>query len=304
MSIVDWAQVVTAVAAIVGIPLISAQIWVGQRQAKSARTASFLERLAARDLRGLRSRVLGFLTVEDAADCVRKLQAYHGRLHADDDCLPPAAARPWAPRATVNELEEIMSFFEEMGAAYSRGELVDRVMHVTFPLIPVQFYATGWWYLCWVRGGGWVPPRQGWLDRRVAPLAGDTELWQQWQWMVQDLREKVPDTKAFAPAARVRVFCLPPDPDAASHAQWETATRWSVALNAQVDSLPTLTLDLDAAATRADAGKGAPWRVVIVPRTIDPPRVEVDANRELADTLGELLRDRTEAAVEQVLVPA
>jgi hypothetical protein len=222
-----WLSIITAGVAVFGVPFVVAQLRGTRRAGRDQLTARFAERYDAREFQSVASRALSFLRVVDATECVTKLEAFHRRQHADHACLPRARDRPLGPMASVNDLFEVLGFFESLGAAYNRKELTRRKLHETIPAPPVQFFTEGWWWICWDRGGGWVG-RKPW--RRIPPrflTAPQTDLHIQWEWMVKALKRSVVSVADMDATTSRLVLCLPPSADRTRSVPWSRARRLS-----------------------------------------------------------------------------
>ena len=258
------AQIVAALVAIFGIPILVAQLWSNRKQARSDRTRTFQERYFEPEFHALASRVFSFLDVGDASECVRKIKAYHKRSHADDRCLPRHEGRD-APRASVNDVDGLLNFFEEVGTAYNCKDLTKTVMHRSFAFPPMQILMKGWWYICWLREG------------KLAREDGD-ETFVEFEDMVKAIRKAKPNLAVDEPNPAVRILSLPSDPKSASQNDWDTSARLAAFLSEGVvarDKQPRPVASLlDALrsedprpADRANATPG--WQLIFVPPDID-----------------------------------
>lgn len=183
--------VTTALVAVLTLPIVAFQLRSTRKAARDERTAKFAERYSAKDFQDVVSPVLSFLKVEDVRECIIKLEAYERRRHASEQVLPRDRARPDGPKASVNDIFQVLYFLEELGAAYNGGELTRRKIHVTFPEPPVQLFTVGWWYICWRRGGAWIGPKPWRFVPERLRRPRPTDIYAQLEWMALALRDRV-----------------------------------------------------------------------------------------------------------------
>jgi hypothetical protein len=297
--------IATAVVAIIGLPFVALQVQSSRKTARDERTASFVERFSKRDFQKVASKTLSFLRVEDAVECVEKLKAIECRPNADAPCLPRARDRPKGAKPSFNDLLEVFFFFEDFGGAYNRNGIARRQVRETISYSPVQFFTQGWWYICWSRGGKSVG-RKPWRlipARLVRPR--ETDLYNQFEWMVRALRKKVPAVRGWdTPASSGLVLCLPPPDDRGSSGDWDTASSFSSLLSAcGRDNLKRAAERLEAAAKRRP-GVRREWEVVVVPPSIDESRPQRQERQWLEDRLACSLATLDPASVQAALGPA
>jgi hypothetical protein len=268
------AQLLTAGVAVIGSFVAFFQYRSGRKEKRSERTAKFVERYTDREFRSVASRSLSFFRVNDAAECIRKLEAHERMAHADEPCLPRSAENPAGPHASYNDVYQVFYFFEELAVAYNRGDLERVVVHEMFPDPPIQFFTEAWWYLCWAREGEWVAPKR--RPRKRVLEAGETDLYSQFEWMVREIQRRVKEEEATSPPVKAGfVLCLPPEakpknkPDARL---WSRARCYSRLLTEHAMDLEPILLQLEdktgrcpTAKQRATSTNPSDWDVVIVP---------------------------------------
>jgi hypothetical protein len=273
--VVGIAQIVTAI----GVPLLVLQISSARRDARSERTRAFQERYVSREFRTAASLTTAYLEVAGPADCVAKVQAWHSRQHAEDRCLPRTPARgPGAPKPAVNDVQQIMGFFEDFATAYNRGDLSRAVVRASFATPPVQLFVAGWWFICW---------------RRRGELLGEEgqEVFGQFERMAKSIREKEKPLKAeFVPKASIRAICLPRGGDGATARDWERSKRLTTLLSRDSKScvwaLACLRAAEPAAVAQEQARGGERWWIVHVPPRIEAkPDAKWRAEKEQAGRL-------------------
>jgi hypothetical protein len=287
-------QVITALGAGLGVPFIALQVLFARRAEKDQRTAAIFARYSTREFQSVASQTLSFLRVKDAVECLRKAEAFERRAHADDHCLPRARDRPNGPKASLNDLFEVLSFFEDLGAAYNRNDVTRRKVHEQLPTPPVQLFTEGWWYICWRRGGK-APGGKPWRftpERLVR--SGETNLYAQFEWMVKTLKKRVPslrdeDKDTDAEAKTRLVLCIPAARHQASSADWTRARSLSKLISAHPAEITTLADSLEQRCADSGAPRhsedASPCKVVIVPKSIDEDRDEAKRRQWLAQRL-------------------
>jgi hypothetical protein len=275
--LVGLAQIVTAIS----VPLLVVQISRTRHEGRAERTRAFQERYFDPGFQDSASVTIAFLTVVDAADCVEKIRAWEQRLHAGEKCLPRTPPRrAWAaPRASVSDVEHVFGFFEDFATAFNRGDLAKGVVLDSFSTIPTQILTTGWWYVCWRRGG---------------KLLGEDEVWGQFERMVKELRERQPSLLGMRPEPSVRVLCLPRDAEDADAETWRRSRELSTALSRHADSLDALCDELGLFGPPAEDRPR--WQVIPIPADIDrQPDAAWRAHREHAERIAAWLAGLNQA---------
>jgi hypothetical protein len=304
---VGVAQLVTAAVALIGIPLLIRQVRSAadaqrdQRDAleaqrdsveqqrkdqRSQRTRGFQEHCSSRDFLEKASLGLSFLTTEGgdgwAADCVAKVQAWETRSHAEEECLPRTPRDDAAPQARVNDISHLMAFFEDFGAAYNHDELEKDVVIDSFAVIPLQFFMTSWWFVCWRRKG------EPFSEAAVAA---------QFEKLVRDMRRLSPVVgDRYLDELRGGILCLPRPSRHAAAERWEEGRRLSTLLTNGQDRLDAV-LDLTTAAAPSGATQ---WQLIFVPDSLDHDERHIRIYRqvkELEPVLAELDVDTVERAL-------
>lgn len=267
-----------------------------RREARGARTRAFQERYSSREFRTEASLTVGFLNASDAADCIRKIEAWESRSDAEDPCLPRTPHSKKARKASVNDVQQTMGFFEDFGTAYMNGDLEEDIVAKSFSVPPVQVFTWGWWFLCWRRGGR---------------LLGETGMYAQFEGMVKSLRDDDPELKQdpdLYPKESVRVLCLPKAVDQESRvppAFWGRSRSLSVALTRHSASLEAVLHGLEANRPGWTSTARERWRILLIPPDIN---VEPDDHWErkrkhakrLAVYLDHLDRKGIDSAIEVI----
>jgi hypothetical protein len=268
----DWldkgaaiAQVLAALAALLALPFIAAQLLYGRHDSRMQHTAELLARWEAREFRKVQSRVTAFLKVEDAAECVDKLLAWERVSHSEAAELPRGTGPSDAPQPSQNDVDQIRNFFEDVAIRYNEGEIVREPVVSSIGNAAVQEYVKSLWLTHYERGG---------LSGKTIPL------YREWEVMVEDLRQG-PDLKPQFPwrkpapttqeaitylagldtTPRVGLVCLPPDDSAEAH---ELAKRVSMALQ------DSRLVDQLAGEAPSDEQEAPPtrWRVFFTPSAL------------------------------------
>jgi hypothetical protein len=303
----DAFSILVGVVTVVGVPLLLYQIRSARQEGRSQRTRAIQERYFSREWQTTAGLTLAFLTVDNSGDCVDKIQAWHARSHAEQACLPRTPKRdPKAPRPSVRDVQLIMEFFEDLGTAYNRREIVRGVVHDSFCTPPIQIFTTGWWYICWRRKGRllgegaedrWtslkrvarsIKPQSGerlgsWLKRAVYPntwlRGGRWErnrgegLWAQFEQTTRSLREHNHQLKdTFVWESPFWILCLPSDEQSATTDDWDTSRRLSGAMNSAAKNMTDLALRIDETSltmTEQLSDGTSRWRVLLVPQSVD-----------------------------------
>lgn len=219
------AQIGGGLAALVGLPAVFWQIRGARKEGKAQRTLSFQERYLARDFRTLASLNLAYLDASDAPDCIEKIKAWSESNYAEQKCLPRSPKDERAPQPCINDIQQVMGFFESMGTAYNNGELVEDVVHNSFAIPPIQIFTVAWWFICW---------------RRDGKLHDKTGLYVQFQKLAVALRDSVEkrspgDALSFKPRPGVRILMVPAHPSDAQRADWRRAKALSKCLSEGLD---------------------------------------------------------------------
>lgn len=287
--LIGWAQIATAAIGGIGIPILIAQLWSSRRDSKSERTSAFAERYAGPDFFGVAARTLGFLKVGDAADCVDKLEAWARRTDAQEECLPGNPARPNAKKVSVSEVQQVFSFFEDFAAAYNRGDLLKRVAQDSFSIPAVQVFTTGWWFICWRRGGLRLRPRFGRrLRRRFGDNSMQTEIYAEFEQLAKSLRDKQSDLqREFPLKPPAPVIVLPHEPLKATDEEWARAKELSTALSERIGDLDRIAYALREPASAAEGDPS--WKVYVVRDVFGPSEAEWTTDHEAAEWLAHAL---------------
>jgi hypothetical protein len=260
------AQVLAAVAALLGLPFIAAQLLYARHDSRMQTTAELLARWEAREFRTVQSRVTAFLAVEDAAQCVDKLLAWEGVAHSEAAELPRGTGPGTAPKPSQNDVDQIRNFFEDVAIRYNEGEIVREPVVSSIGHAAVREYVKALWLTHYERGG---------LSGTVYPL------YREWEVMVEDLHEG-PDLKPTFPWRRkpssttqeaiaylagldttpvVGLICLPGDDSAEAR---DLAKRLSLALQ---DSRLAEQLAAEAPSDQEDIPPTR-WRVYFTPSAL------------------------------------
>lgn len=217
-DLLDWAvgsaQIVGVVIAAVAAVFIYFQIRDGRKSARVERSLAYLQRYAERELRQRVAAVTAYLSVSNTRQCVVHIQAWQVASHAEAATLPRAKPAPSAPRASKNDVREVLDFFEELGAAFNRGLLDNDVVLRTIGSIPAPFLERAWWFIVWRRRGRSVP---------------DTQLYAELENMVRALQMAEPASKRFKPNDEIRLLAEL-DPDATAE-DWEQCGRLAECLS-------------------------------------------------------------------------
>jgi hypothetical protein len=296
--LVGLAQIVTAIS----VPLLLLQIRASQREGRSARTRALHERYFAPALQTEASLTIAYLMVRDAGDCVDKIRAWEQRGHAEHKCLSRAAwlqrpADPYAtpgeeaepPNASVNQILRVFGFYEDFGTAFNGNDLVKKDVLAMFSTIPGQVLGTGWWWICWRRGGS---------------LLGEdgTDLYEQLERMVKALRKKNSAPNDATLVDHVGILCVPADPRAAGDDSWDRSRRLSLALSPRRGALGEV-ISLFGIGSVSESAPPPRWRLTVVPETIDQkPDAAWKAQREHADQIAVWLSSLDqEAGIDRVI---
>jgi hypothetical protein len=303
--LVGGAQIVAAVAAAVGIPILvrtlkatsvqlaftEIEIETANADARIQRSLSFQDQYANREFRMIASRAFAYVDVDDAADAVDKIRAWRRARHAEDPALPRSPRDAAAPQASKNDVQQVLNFFEMLGTAHNNELLVDEVLDQTFGTIPVQIFCAAWWHVCWLRGGC---------------LHDETQLYIQFEGLVKDLRAR-PDLAAMAPNAKVRLLMLPAEGQ--GDRTWRLARRLSAALSARLQSGESMGELLTAVrcaklGIRVGAAPqcGLFGEILAVPPTFDVDLADWAGPRDDAQRLLKPLGELDEHGVERLIV--
>jgi hypothetical protein len=217
------AQLVAALAAAGGLVALGIQVRHARRAVKRDRTVAFMDRFISPEFAPLASRTKSFLELVDAGDAVEKIQAWEAAAHAGEACLPRTPRHPTAPKASKNDVFNLLSFFEIIGAAHTLGQLDEEAFMRTFGPAPVEFFVSGWWFVCWARAG------QVRVER-------DSVAWSGFEDLVRRQLELDNRFKAwFGPLRTVRLLVLP-DAGTAGALDWSLCARLSRALSEHRES--------------------------------------------------------------------
>lgn len=256
------AELVTALVTTVTVGVIAYEVFAARRDASTERTRGFQERYHGREFRSTASLAMSFFQARDARDCIDKIEAWHARPHAEAPCLPRTPPRGEdAPRAALNDVQQVAGFFEDLGTAYNRGDLTRGVIHDSFAVAPVDVFVTAWWYVCWIRGGRL-------LDEGV-------KLWEQWERMVKGIRAAGVVARSD-PEMPAGLLCLPFDQESAPRGEWRRSRQLSEALDRHsADLRPVLDCLREshpAIGSELPAGEyERRWRILLIPASIDTP---------------------------------
>lgn len=302
-----WLPFLTAGVAVLGFWAVVVQLRRGRQAARDERTVALSERYWTPEFQDGVSPSVSFLRVRSAGECIRKLEAYHRRGHASEKCLPREPDRPHGPKASINDIDRMMYFFEDFAASYNRNALSRRLVHETFPAPPLQLFTEGWWYVCWQRGNRW-PGRQPWRrlpEWAVRRIPRDTDLWAQFEWMCLKLRKRVPSERETDwPHEQRWLLYLPPEEKSQDATLWPRALEVSKELSSyQERDLRPLVAKLEAAASGKDAHWPG-WSVQIVPPSIEETKAEAQCRawhaEKLEACLPRLAQDDVAQAVARV----
>jgi hypothetical protein len=166
------------------------------------------------------SKCTGFFDADDAAECVYKIKAIQDASWADDPSLPRTPMTVDAARASPNDLNYVVGFFETLGAAYNDRKLDRGLVDRDFAAPAVWFFIDAWWYICWSRCG-------------QSALA--THLYEEFETFVVHVRSRRGDLDSAArPKRQIRLICIPGS--SAPSSAWRAAARLSNALSASAES--------------------------------------------------------------------
>lgn len=291
--VIGIAQIIAAVVALVGIPLLirsvghtrdqvtyaKEQISHARADAQFQRALMYQDHYTSREFRAIASRMLAYVDADDAADAVVKLRAWELAGHAEAACLPRSPRDPRAPQPCKNDVLQVLGFFEVLGTSFNSKQIDRDVLERSFGTIPTQILCTAWWHLCWLRDGR---------------MRDETQLYVQFQDLVTALRRDREDLQEMTPNAKIRLLALPPAGAQAS--TWRLAAQLSSALSARLaagDSCARVLTDVRCAklGIRVDAAAraGLISQVILVPPTIDVTARDWAAQRRAADQLVEPL---------------
>jgi hypothetical protein len=182
----------------------------------------------------------------------------------------------------VNDVAHLLAFFEDFGTAYNHDELVKDVVMDSFAVIPLQFFMTSWWFVCWRRKG--------------EPLS-DEAVGAQFEKLVRDLRRRSPAVgDRYLEELRGGILCLPRPSRHAAAGRWEESRRLSALLTKGQDRLDAI-LGLAPARTRAAESR---WQLIFVPDSLDHDVRHLRLCRQVKEVetrLAELEVDAVEGAL-------
>jgi hypothetical protein len=208
-KLVKYAQIAGPIIALLGLGAVLIQVYRATQQlrntneqmkharddARSQQTRAYEQRYSTREFLRESSLTFAFLAAEDAGDCISRIRAWETRRHADEPCLPRPRSRPDGPQASPNDVQRVFSFFEQFATSYNLGRLDIDIVHEGFGVEPLQVFSQGWWYICWRRGG---------------LLLGETDIFEQFQRMVESIFRAMPHLEAdYQPTAAIKVLCIP-----------------------------------------------------------------------------------------------
>lgn len=288
-------QLVAAVAAAVGLWFLVQQVGITKRQFLGDRTRRFQEAYLDPAFYAAVTRTLAFLNADDAWDCLDKIKALHRRTHAGENCLPrtPKTTED-APKASVQDVELVLGFYEDLGATYNREDIDQELIARTFGVPPVQVFTWGWWYVCWSRDG------------RLAGEGGEG-TWSELEQMCKDLRTKDEELREFGHRPAVRFLCVPASANySTSDVQWERARLLSYGLSATGEELTEVfsRLKRDSPELLATGAEANPrWELIVVPAEIErQPDESWQAERATAAEVKDWLSAATnEGRIDRVL---
>jgi hypothetical protein len=295
--LVGWAQVATPLVALAGLIFIWKQIKQqrdeikGQKEeeegnrndARANRSVSYQATYTDRAFLTTAGRCTGFLDAADAADCVSKIRAHGLARWADERSLPRTPPSVDEARASRNDLNYLLGFFETMANAYN-ANIIDRdLIKRDFAQPAAWYYAYAWWFLCW---------------RREMASAAESQLYDQFDTFVRSLRSDRADVRKIKPNADLRVLCLPAETAVAS--TWAIAGRISNALSRRALNCSTVSTCLLAALEEAvekvegavaSGPASAPGieTVIVVPNFIEVPDRDWEMHRKRATEIKQAL---------------
>jgi hypothetical protein len=217
----DWAQLVTAIAALVAIAFGLIPYLHARREAKRAESATIFDRLNSPEFVGRWSRILAFLRVADEAECVERIRRADAVPTGNHPLLP---GRGGMESATLNDIVAAHNFFEETALRFNDGNLAQHLVSRGFAEIVNFACFNSWWWMHYTRRGhvaAQVPRR----PREADELA-------EWEWMVRRmLRQSGTSRRDLAGAGPpVRAICLPLTEDDAEVGDWAACGRLSRAV--------------------------------------------------------------------------
>lgn len=295
--LVGWAEVATPLVAGAGLIFIWQQIKQQREEIKGQKEAEEGNRDDARANRSISyqatytdraflttaGRCTGFLDADDAADCVNKIRAYGLAHWSDDRSLPRSPPSVDEARASRNDLNYLLGFFETLANAYN-ANIIDRDMiKRDFAQPAAWYYAYAWWFLCW---------------RREMTSASESQLYDQFDTFVRSLRSERPDVQKIKPDTNLRVLCLPAETAVASN--WAIAGRISNALSRRSRNCSTVSTCLftqletavnkvGAVAAPGSAPGAGIETVIVVPNFIEVPDCDWEMHRTHADGIKQML---------------
>lgn len=271
-------QVLAALAALLVLPFIAAQLLFGRHDARMQHTADLLSRWEARDFRMLRSRVKAFLEVADEAECIDKLFAWERVAHSEAAELPRGRGLAEGPLASQNDVDQVRNFFEDVAIRYNEGEIVREPVVASIGFAAVTEVLASLWLTHFERDG-----RSG----------KDYPLYREWEVMVEDLRrgpklnpplpwrkpasttaDAIEHLKTVEPEQHIGVICLPREE---AEQEWALAKRLSLAVKdrSRLERLVARIPDRnDAPRTR--------WRAFVVPSKLGMSDEELAREEQLS----------------------
>lgn len=139
----DWGQVITAAAAVAALIIVPLQLSSSRARSREQHTLVFQHRWSEPQLSGSAARVIGFLRWHSRQERDWKGRLWDGVVHANEPGLPTGGyldVRADRPRCTVNEVYDLVAFFEELGGAYNSGLLDARATARFFRTVSNQYY--------------------------------------------------------------------------------------------------------------------------------------------------------------------
>jgi hypothetical protein len=260
-GVVDYAQVAGSMIALLALLALLYQIARSRRESQGQRAFDLQTAYTSREFRSVTSRSLAFLDANDARDCVQKVRAWEFRGWADNPCLPRSPRQAEA-RPSANDIVEVFSFLEALGALYRHKEVARKVLLDIFATPPVEMFMAGWWFICWLRGG---------------LLVGETETYRHYQWFVQEIRLRRETSGAASPKAEIAVLCLPEDLHEEQDARWRRCEELSVRISRlamDTDMVRAMeTIEREMSALKRQVTTGDPFGVTLLPI---PSAIDVD----------------------------
>lgn len=246
-DLANAAQTIGAVVGVITLLFIAKTLRVTRQEARAERTTQLFERYNNRDFMRAWSQVLGFLSVENEAQCVDRIRRIEAVPTGNDRLLTAALDLPAqspAERATraatrvrrtdvdeatsLNDVKAFVHFFEEAALLFNERTVEPSLMARSFGPAIVLAFSQCWWWICYSRGGSIV------AARLKESRDHETETYAELERAVGVLVSWRPELEGDRPGgqeANVRALCLPDRlGDDATPQEWRQCERLSLAV--------------------------------------------------------------------------